>query len=117
MMESTTSPFILHPNANFHDDPSSRFTSMSVTRNPGAVIIDRKPTFLTRVPSSLDVSDIQGARPKSLPPTARQEFFSTLDVEGAQPKQLHRLVRYTPDVVEGAWKTYIFALIFFHCYC
>ena len=96
-----SSPFILHPNANFLDDPVSRFSSMSVTRNPGAVILDKKPAFSTRVPSSLNVDDIPGARPKSLPPKPRHEFYQTQDIEGAQPKQLHRFVRYTPDVVEG----------------
>ena len=75
---------------------------MSVTRNPGAVILEPRRALPTRVPSSLTTEDIPGARPRSLPPRPRQEFYETRDVEGAQPKQLHREVRYTPSDVEGA---------------
>jgi len=99
-MEASSS-FILHPNANFHDDPVARFTSMSVTRNPGAVILDKKLSIATRVPSSLNVDDIPGARGKSVPAHPRHEFYQTQDIEGAQPKQLHRFVQYAPEPVEG----------------
>ena len=75
----------------------------SVTRNPGAVISDPRRALPTRVPSSLTTEDIPGARPRSLPPRPRQEFYETRDVEGAQPKPLHREVRYTPGDVEGAF--------------
>jgi hypothetical protein len=79
---------------------------MSVTRNPGAVIVEEKRARVVRVPSSLNVDDIAGARPRSLPARARgTSFFTTQDIEGAQPKTLHRPVSYTPEFVEGAFPT------------
>jgi hypothetical protein len=95
--------FLLHPDAGVpRDAPEDRFASMSVTRNPGAVILEPRRALPTRVPASLTTDDIPGARPRSLPPRPRQEFYETRDVEGAQPRQLHREVRYAPADVEGS---------------
>ena len=68
-MEST---FILHPNAAIpSSDAAERFASMSVTRNPGATIAEERRARPVRVPNSLNVDDIAGARPRSLPAQAR----------------------------------------------
>ena len=101
---SSSSAFILHPNASVpSSDAAERFASMSVTRNPGATIHEERRARPVRVPASLTVDDIAGARPRSLPPRASGGFYGTQDVEGAQPKVLHRGISYTPKVVEGAW--------------
>jgi hypothetical protein len=95
--------FILHPNAAVPSDAAERFASMSITRNPGATIAEERRARVVRAPASLNVDDIAGARPRSLPPHARAtSFFGTQDVEGAQPRVLHRAISYTPEVVEGA---------------
>jgi hypothetical protein len=103
-MESTAaSSFILHPNASVPStDAAERFASMSVTRNPGATIVEERRARAVRVPASLNVDDIAGARPRSLAPRAGGGFFGTQDVEGAQPRALHRGISYTPEAVEGA---------------
>ncbi len=96
--------FILHPNAAVPpSDAAERFASMSVTRNPGATIVEERRARAVRVPTSLNVDDIAGAQPRSVPQHARATtFFGTQDVEGAQPRVLHRGISYTPEVVEGA---------------
>ena len=103
-MDSTAaSTFILHPNASVPStDAAERFASMSVTRNPGATIVEERRARAVRAPASLTVDDIAGARPRSLAPRAGGGFFGTQDVEGAQPRVLHRGISYTPEAVEGA---------------
>ena len=88
---------ILSPNDIVAPDVD-RFTSMSVTRNRDAVIRSSRNQLTTR--ASLSSDDIDGARPRSLPPFQRNTFHSTLDIEGAQPKRLHCERRQTPDVLE-----------------
>ena len=109
---SAATGFILHPNAAQQGD-EGRFTSMSLTRNAGAVIVEERRARAVRNPASLCVDDIAGARPRSLPQHARASL-GTLDVEGAQPKVLHRLISYTPEVVEGAsWGPRHLRVVFF----
>lgn len=93
--------FYLHPDAGVPTTSAEeRFSSMSVTRNSNAVIIEQRRVPVTRVPSSLRVDDIDGARPKTLPPRPRREFHDTADIEGARPKLLHRESFYQKGDVE-----------------
>ena len=103
-MDSTAaSTFILHPNASVPStDAAERFASMSVTRNPGATIAEERRARAVRVPTSLNVDDIAGAQPRSVPQHARAAT-GTQDIEGAQPRVLHRGISYTPEAVEGAF--------------
>jgi hypothetical protein len=86
--------FILDPEATSFADPD-RFISMSVTRNAHAVVpqASRQPT----VRASNAVDDIEGARPRALPPHQRETFYGTADIEGARPKPLHYERRNKPD--------------------
>ncbi len=93
----------LHPDASVPvTAPEDRFSSMSLTRNSAAVIHEPRRVTLTRVPNSLTVDDIAGARPRALPLRPRREFHDTGDIEGARPKLLHRESNYRAADVEGA---------------
>ncbi len=97
--------FVLDPEATSKADVD-RFVSMSVTRNPDAVV--RVPTRRAEVRPVLATDDIEGARPRSLPPHTRSNFHDTGDIEGARPKPLHFERRNKPDFtttnadIEGA---------------
>jgi hypothetical protein len=86
---------LLHPDAGVPDMGAERFTSMNVTRNPGATIPDSKP--LRTVRPSMVIDDIEGTRPKALPLFQRSNFHDTADIEGARPKVLHAEKRNIPD--------------------
>ena len=89
--------FILDPNAATSAAPSSeRFFSMSVTRNAAATISPDAPRA-NSVRATMRVDDIDGARPRSLPP-ARSNFHETRDIEGAQPRPLHVEKRNHPSL-------------------
>jgi len=95
--------FYLHPDASVPTTtPAERFASMSVTRDAAAVIADDRRVRLTRVPASLTVDDIAGARPRTLPPPRSGGFHDTADIEGARPRVLHRESNYRASIVEGA---------------
>jgi len=101
--------FILdpHASANAAAAESDRFVSMSVTRNPSAVVHDSSRPFSVRQTMRLD--DIEGSRPKSHT-FSRSNFHDTQDIEGAQPKVLHAEKRNHPALaltnhdIEGEWK-------------
>lgn len=80
---------------------------MSVTRSAGAVIAEPKRARPTRVPSSLCVDDIAGARPRTLPPRPRGAFHDPADIEGARPKLLHRESSYVPGFIERASRMHV----------
>ena len=89
--------FILDPNAATSAAPSSeRFFSMSVTRNAAATISPDAPRA-NSVRATMRVDDIDGARPRALPP-ARSNFHETRDIEGAQPRPLHVEKRNHPSL-------------------
>jgi hypothetical protein len=68
-------------------DPD-RYLSMSVTRNAAAVVASpAKPVRMVRPVNALD--DIDGARPRTLPPHQRATFHGTGDIDGAAPRVLH----------------------------
>ena len=81
--------FILDPNAQARQQEAAvdRFVSMSVTRNAGATISELPRPLTMR--ASMRVDDIEGTRPRALPPWQRGNFHETLDIEGAQPRPLH----------------------------
>ena len=94
--------FYLHPDAGVSTTtPEERFASMSITRNSDAVIHEPRRVPNTRVPTSLCIDDIEGARPRTLPPRPRREFHDTGDIEGARPRLLHRVSSYQKSDVEG----------------
>ena len=95
--------FFLHPDDGVPThSAAARFASMSVTRDAGATITDAPRVRPTRVPASLCVDDIDGARPRTLPPRPRAAFHDTADIEGARPKLLHRESSYVPGYIERA---------------
>ncbi len=95
--------FYLHPSDGVPTTTAEeRFASMSVTRSASAVIAEPKRVRATRVPTSLCVDDIAGARPRTLPPRPRAAFHDTGDIEGARPKLLHRESSYVPGYIERA---------------
>ena len=106
--------FILdpHASANAAAAENDRFVSMSVTRNPSAVVIEPHRPFMVRQTMRLD--DIEGSRPKSNN-FSRSNFHKTHDIEGAQPKVLHAEKRNHPALaltnhdIEGEFKN-IFAI-------
>ena len=81
--------FILDPNAQARQQEAAvdRFVSMSVTRNAAATIAELPRPLTMR--ATMRVDDIEGARPRALPPWQRGNFHETLDIEGAQPRPLH----------------------------
>ena len=81
--------FILDPNAQARQQEAAvdRFVSMSVTRNAAATIAELPRPLTMR--ASMRVDDIEGTRPRVLPPWQRSTFHETLDIEGAQPRPLH----------------------------
>jgi hypothetical protein len=101
--------FILdpHASANAAAAENDRFVSMSVTRNPSAVVIEPHRPFMVRQTMRLD--DIEGSRPKSNN-FSRSNFHDTHDIEGAQPKVLHAEKRNHPALaltnhdIEGEFK-------------
>lgn len=100
---SQSTHFYLHPSDGVPTTTAEeRFASMSVTRSAAAVIAEPKRVRPTRVPTSLCVDDIAGAKPRTLPPRPRAAFHDTGDIEGAQPKLLHRESNYVPGYIERA---------------
>ena len=81
--------FILDPHAEARamEAATDRFVSMSVTRNAAATV--GEPPRPVTLRATMRVDDIEGARPKALPPWQRANFHETLDIEGAQPRPLH----------------------------
>jgi len=115
--------FILdpHASANAAAAENDRFVSMSVTRNPSAVVIEPHRPFMVRQTMRLD--DIEGSRPKSNT-FSRSNFHETHDIEGAQPKVLHAEKRNHPALaltnhdIEGEFKNIcnLYPFLFLLCY-